>query len=57
MLESLALSGHVTVSCAISLVWNSTAWRSGLRARLVDSAATRDRGLKVIPPRGDAAAA
>jgi hypothetical protein len=32
MLESLALSGHVTVSCATSLVWNSTAWGSGLRA-------------------------
>jgi hypothetical protein len=29
MLASLALSGHVTVSCATSLVWNSTAWGSG----------------------------
>jgi hypothetical protein len=45
MLESLALSGHVTVSRATSLVWNSTAWGSGLRARLVDCAA-RGRGLK-----------
>ena len=45
MLESLALSGHVTVSCATSLVWNSTAWGSGLRARLVDCAA-RGRGLR-----------
>jgi hypothetical protein len=29
MLESLARSGHVTVSCARPLVWKSTAWGSG----------------------------
>jgi hypothetical protein len=29
MLKSLALSGHVTVSCATSLVWNSAGWGPG----------------------------
>src|SRR6478672_10383405 len=44
MLESLALSGHVTVSCATSLVWNSTAWGSGIPACKLLAA----RSLRVI---------